>query len=198
MGNALPLPLPGDSLKTELTKLRAALAAIYQSHAPTWHGASYATRREYPVVIDDLNSSGWTEGNNARTGVWACDWMLWLLQTARTRGGYMVTKKQLTDFALLYAIVDEMRTFSIPHVRRALNSSVERTRDRPAKMRAARAELLAIEKQANHQAALAAWEELKRRYPTQAANRNSGLAKKAAEQLDVSVSMFYRRLRKPK
>lgn len=197
MGKANPLPEPGDSPKAELKQLRAASAAVYQSHAPNWRGESYATRTEYPAVTDDFNSPGWTDGNNARTVVWACDWMLALLKATRSKSGHVISEQDLENLLRWYALLAEIQLLT--NVKPLFMAGLRQLSIRPAMMRAAKAEGLASKRRENHQRAFAAKEDAKRKFPIATEQgKESFLEGKAAEQLGVSRRTFGRWLGKSK
>jgi hypothetical protein len=183
-----------SSLVEELKYLRAAFAQIYQRHAPRWQGKSYATRAEYPAVADDWDSQGFTEGNNSRTAVFTCDWILTVLTATRSSRQYTISKRQLAQLMRQYATIHQIAMWD--HTRPTFMAGYEQLVVRPSAMRAGKAKISKRKKKENYEAAIAALKWAKTKYPIATAdNKISRLKVKAAEHLGVHVSTVHRWLR---
>ena len=81
-------------------------------------------RVKYPVVDD--NSPDWSDGNNARTAVWACDWMLPILRAKKSQNGHTISERELAQLMRQFALVHEMALHLLPTFKIGFNQRVVR------------------------------------------------------------------------
>jgi hypothetical protein len=177
------------SLADELSAWRKEFAETYRRYVPDWSGEAYSTHSEYPSVPVGPD---FTDANNARTAVYACDSLLWILQATQSDNGYVFSERRLEDFTRWYSLVASFKEMQI--TRPTFSAGVKAIR-LPETARNSKAIKDAQRKHEQRCEAERAFETAKRQFPEAG---KSLLADKAADSLGISRSAFYARRRPPK